>query len=124
MNKKDIDLISEAYGKVGNIKESFNYMDLAKEILNAAEDYMVDGIRHTFAEIWSGSKDYDMILTRYVDELKELVDVAENLKKGDMEKVKRLYKGLDQGIKDLLPQTFNTLASTPSLSEVPEKSEE
>lgn len=124
MNEKDINLIAEAYSKVGLVQESFNYMDLAKEILNAAEDYMVDGIRHTFAEIWSGSKEYDMILTRYVDELKELVDVAENLKKGDIEKVKRLYKGLDQGLKDLLPQTFTTLASTPSLSEVPEETEE
>jgi hypothetical protein len=124
MNEKDINLIAEAYSKVGLVQESFNYMDLAKEILNAAEDYMVDGIRHTFAEIWSGSKEYDMILTRYVDELKELVDVAENLKKGDIEKVKRLYKGLDQGLKELLPQTFTTLASNLSLSEVPEETEE
>jgi hypothetical protein len=111
MNKKDIDLISEAYNKVGNIKESFNYMDLAKEILHAAEEHINEGVRHTFSEIWSGSKDYDMVLERYVDGLRDLVNIAENLKSGKIEKVKSLYKGLDQVIKDELPKSFLVLVS-------------
>jgi hypothetical protein len=124
MNEKDINLIAEAYNKVGLVQESFNYMDLAKEILHAAEEHINDGVRHTFAEIWSGSKEYDMVLDRYVEDLRELVDIAENLKKGDMEKVKRLYKGLDMTVKDHLPKSFITLADNLSLAEVPEESEE
>ena len=124
MNKKDLDLISEAYSKVNKIEatlqESFNYLDLAKQILHAAEEHINDGVRHTFAEIWSGSKEYDMILNRYIEDLKELVDIAENLKKGDMEKIKRLYKNLDMTVKDHLPRTFIDLADNLSKTQNPE----
>lgn len=126
MNKKDIELISEAYNKVGLTNESFNYMDFAKEVLHAAEEFMSDGIRHTFAEVWHGggnAEEYETVLNRYVEDLKDLIVIADNLKKGDIEKVKRVYKSLDMIVKDYLPKSLRDLASQPSVEDS-EKTEE
>jgi len=124
MNEKDINLIAEAYNKVGVTQESFNYMDFAKEVLHAAEDFMSDGVRHTFAEVWhgGGGEDYEMILARYVDSLKDLIILADNLKKGDLEKAKKNYKGLDIIVKDHFSRPLRELLSKPA-AEAPEESE-
>lgn len=115
MNKKDINLISEAYSKVGIVQESFNYMDFAKEVLNAAEEHMSDGVRHTFADVWDGNENYEITLNRYMEDVKDLISIADNLKRGNIEKVKKLYRNLDTGVKDYLPNTLNDLASQPSI---------
>jgi hypothetical protein len=124
MNKNDINLISEAYNKVGLAQESFNYMDFAREVLHAAEEFMSDGVRHTFAEVWHGGEgeDYEMTLARYVDSLKDLIVLANNLKKGDLEKAKRNYLGLDMIVKDHFSRSLRDLLSQPPV-ETPEESE-
>jgi hypothetical protein len=128
MNKKDLDLISEAYVKVNKTKatlqESFNYTELAHQILHAAEELMNDGVRHTFAEVWHGNEDYEVILERYIDSIKDLVIIASQLKKGDLEKVKKLYNSLDMVAKDHLPRSFTMLVDNLTVSNPSEEEKE
>jgi hypothetical protein len=122
MNNNDIKLISEAYNKIGNVQESFNYMDLAKEVLHGAEEFMGDGVRHAFAEVWDGNSEYETVLNRYVEDVKELILIGESLKKGDLQRVVKLYKNLDMIVKDYLPKSLQELSI--KISEVPKEEEE
>ena len=98
------------------IKESFNYVNYAEEVLGLASQWVTEGTQKTMAEVREkGEPLFLEQMTGLGKEADSLVRLAILLKDGNLEKAKSAIRGLKSEIKSLLPSYIVNL--DPSTSE-------